>query len=34
MRSGRSDENDSEFLKNVDEVIREEKAFLEEIGKL
>jgi len=34
MRSGSSNENESEFLKNVDEVIREGKAFLEEIGQL
>jgi len=34
MQSGRSRANETSFLKVVDEVIKEEKDFLVEIGKL
>lgn len=34
MQSKASRADESSFMKNVDEVIKREKAFLEEIGRL
>lgn len=34
MKSGSSDEAENKFLRQVDEVIAQEKAFLTEIGRL